>query len=390
MELSDRVVKFSPYTLDDVRKKSSQKKFSVVTTFAGGGGSSTGYRLSGGDVLLANEFSDEAVKTYRENYPETPVDTLDIRKITGRGGKDYVVDWLNGYGVTEGEFDILDGSPPCHTFSQAGAVRVGKFDEKQSERHVLKFGKIQSRIGFLIHDFVYMVNCLQPRVFVIENVPNIEKSDVFKHAVERLTRSRNYRLNWKVLTSSHYGVPQKRNRLFIVGVRPDIARKVGIKSDLDVLDIYPEESSYEPTIREALDDLEINRRQRNWLLQEMKRSSVYELVKKIPKNPSKHLGVTDVLKDWNSNFNLRRQSFDLPSQTVTASGSGKSLGGLIHPSEDRKFTIKELKRLQGLPDDFVLTGTFDDQAERIGRMVPPLMTSALSHSIYEKVIKPSR
>ena len=165
---------------------------------------------------------------------------------------------------------------------------------------------------------------------------------------------------------------------------------VGIKSDLDVLDIYPEESSYEPTIREALDDLEINRRQRNWLLQEMKRSSVYELVKKIPKNPSKHLGVTDVLKDWNSNFNLRRQSFDLPSQTVTASGSGKSLGGLIHPSEDRKFTIKELKRLQGLPDDFVLTGTFDDQAERIGRMVPPLMTSALSHSIYEKVIKPSR
>jgi DNA (cytosine-5)-methyltransferase 1 len=79
---------------------------------------------------------------------------------------------------------------------------------------------------------------------------------------------------------------------------------------------------------------------------------------------------------------------DLPSPTLTQRGQQKSVSGVFHYAENRKFTIKELKRIMSLPEDFVLTGTFDQQAERIGRMVAPKMMAALAGSIYENVLKP--
>ena len=64
---------YEPYYLKDVLDASAQKKFTVISTFAGGGGSSTGYRLAGGDVLLINEFVEEAIETYKANFPDTKV-----------------------------------------------------------------------------------------------------------------------------------------------------------------------------------------------------------------------------------------------------------------------------------------------------------------------------
>ncbi len=64
------------------------------------------------------------------------------------------------------------------------------------------------------------------------------------------------------------------------------------------------------------------------------------------------------------------------------------LSGAIHPEEDRKFTLPELKRLFGLPDDFILTGTVAQAAERICRMVPPALTEAIGKSVYERVLQP--
>ncbi len=68
----------------------------------------------------------------------------------------------------------------------------------------------------------------------------------------------------------------------------------------------------------------------------------------------------------------------------------RSEGGVLHPDEDRVFTIPELRRLFGLPDDFKLTGTFDQKAERIGRMVPPALTMAVAHSVYERLLLPNQ
>ena len=86
-------------------------------------------------------------------------------------------------------------------------------------------------------------------------------------------------------------------------------------------------------------------------------------------------------------FNLKRVSLDQPSPTLTAMGSNDTTAGAFHWSEPRKLTIGELKRIQSLPDDFILTGKWNQKSERIGRMVPPLLLKTIADSVYEKVIK---
>lgn len=92
---------------------------------------------------------------------------------------------------------------------------------------------------------------------------------------------------------------------------------------------------------------------------------------------------------YTKNYTLTRCSWDLPAPTMVVSGQRPDgLTGAIHPEEDRKFTLPELKRLTGLPDDFVLTGTLGQAAERVCRMVPPLLTKAIAESVYENVLQP--
>ena len=104
----------------------------------------------------------------------------------------------------------------------------------------------------------------------------------------------------------------------------------------------------------------------------------------------------DTDKDYNfvdinykkSMFNMIRPAPHLPCPTLTQRGQQMSVSGVFHYSKNRKFTIPELKRIMGLPDDYKLEGNFDKQAERIGRMVAPLMMKNLALNIYEKVLKP--
>ena len=195
---------YKPYRMSDVMRASSKRLFTVVSTFAGAGGSSTGYRLAGGRVIFANEFVDAAVETYRLNYPDTPVVAKDIRGVNR--GKVAVERLFAEFGVAKGELDILDGSPPCATFSAATA---GRGKEKMAKKDVAYSDTRQSRIGYLIHDYVFMANVMQPRVCVMENVPGIAKSEVFHDAIKRLRRY-GYLVAYKKLTASDYGVPQKR------------------------------------------------------------------------------------------------------------------------------------------------------------------------------------
>ena len=374
-----------PYKMEDVLEASSREDFTVVTTFAGGGGSSTGYRLAGGKILLANEFVEEAAITYSENYPDTPVEVVDIRYITRRK---YVTEWFNSFGIRKGDYDLLDGSPPCSTFSVAGSMHKDKKDAKD----VVYSDTTQSRIGYLIHDFVYVALTTQPKVVVLENVPQIlpksgQDDGIFSFAVERLRRH-GYLCTYKVLTATDYGVGQIRKRLFLVGIRPDIAKKVGIESEEQLFDeIYPKSFGEVKTLRDVLDGVDINERERQMLLSSTRRSTRYELIRAIPKNPPKVTRLNDVKDGWTSDFSVERWSWNVPARTVTQMGVQLSRPNYFHPDEDRPFTINELKRIMGLPDDFVLTGSYDQKAERLGRMVPPLMTSALATQINERVFK---
>jgi DNA (cytosine-5)-methyltransferase 1 len=376
--------KFRPYTLEDMNRESEKELFSVVTTFSGGGGSSVGYKLGGGKISLMNEFIKDGVDTYLLNHPNTPYERCDIRKISRKGGRKYVVNFFKSKGIDVGGYDILDGSPPCSTFSNSG-----KGKHKIEEKNVKYSETTQSRIGMLINDFVYFVNCTKPKICIVENVPNIKGSDVFQYNLERLKR-RGYKVNFKIMNSAHFGVPQNRRRLICVGIRGDVCDEIGLQSENEILDLFPTESSFHPTVRDGLRDVKINEAERRQLILHTIRSSSYELIKTIPKNQTKPMKISDIDPNWKSDFNMVRSSWDHPSPTLTQMGQQMGRGGIFHPSEDRVFTTDEMKSLMGLPKDYKFSGNFNQRIERMGRMVSPLIYKYLSKSLYEKVLKPTQ
>ena len=113
------------------------------------------------------------------------------------------------------------------------------------------------------------------------------------------------------------------------------------------------------------------------------------LIRLLPKNPDKPSRLGHVFPGYAKHYTLTRCAWDKPAPTMVVSGQRPDgLTGAIRPDRDRKFTLPELKRLTGLPDDFVLTGTLSQASERVCRMVPPLLTKAIAESVYEKILQP--
>lgn len=379
---------YQPYLLADVIEASAAGKFTVTSTFAGGGGSSTGYRLAGGKVPLASEFVPEAARTYRTNFPDCVVDPRDIREISA--SDETVANFLAIAGLKVGELDVLDGSPPCCEFSTAGRG-IGDQDVMRHYSDVK-----QSNIASLPFDLVDLVIRAKPKVFICENVPAFASrgAEVFQRVLRALRLpadgARAYYADFAVLSASDFGVPQKRQRLFIIGVRKDVGEAVGIDSDEAARNVFPAPTRVGVTIRSALADLEQAEKDVwPWTRSAMVSSSLASLIRLLPKNPAKPTRLAHVFPGYTKNYTLTRCSWDLPAPTMVVSGQRPDgLTGAIHPEKDRKFTLPELKRLTALPDDFVLTGTLGQAAERVCRMVPPLLTKAIAESVYEKVLQP--
>ena len=166
--------------MKDVFESSRRELFTVVSTFAGGSGFSSGYRLAGGKVLLINEFISEAVKTYSMNFPDTAIDGNDIRKITQSGkGTKGILEWFESFGITKKGYDILDCSPPCYTFSQ-----VGKGEEKTEMKNLKYSDTVQDDIGFLIYEFILLAKTSLPKIIILENIPEIQTSEVFDNSLK--------------------------------------------------------------------------------------------------------------------------------------------------------------------------------------------------------------
>jgi DNA (cytosine-5)-methyltransferase 1 len=380
---------YRPYLMADVLEGSASGRFKVISTFAGGGGSSSGYRLAGGKVLLASEFVPEAARTYRTNFPDCVVDERDIREISA--SDEAVANFLAIAGLKVGELDVLDGSPPCCEFSTAGRG-IGDQDVLRPYSDVK-----QSNIASLPFDLVDLVIRTKPKVFICENVPAFASrgSEVFQRVLQALRfpadgSGRHYYADWTVLSASDFGVPQKRQRLFIIGVRKDVGEAVGIDSDEAISDVFPAPTLVGVNIRSALAGLEQTEKDIwPWTRSAMVSSSLAALIRLLPKNPTKPTRLSHIYRGYTKNYTLTRCSWDKPAPTMVVSGQRPDgLTGAIHPERDRKFTLPELKRLTGLPDDFILTGTLGQAAERVCRMVPPLLTKAIAESVYHKVLQP--
>jgi DNA-cytosine methyltransferase len=373
--------------MSDVHRASMLNRFTVVSTFSGGGGSSIGYKLAGGRVALVNEFVPEAARTYARNFPGVAVDGRDIRAILER--QHGVESFLAQAGLEPGGFDILDGSPPCCEFSVAGPG----FSDPEVMR---RYSDVKQRdIASLPFDFVEMARRARPKVVIIENVPGLayrRSRDVLEALLHPLGLPEDgYFVGHRVLSASDFGVAQDRRRLFILGVRKDIARAHGITSNEQIERMFPESDQLSPiTIRAAFEGLQQAREHVEPWHRAARTSGLSRLINLLPTRPDKRTRLADVVPGLKKHFTLTRCAWDLPAPTLVVMGQAPNgLSGAIHPEHDRKFTIPELKRLFGLPDDFVLTGTLRQGAERICRMVPPLLTKALAESVYDRVLRPN-
>ena len=374
-------MKYKTYTVKDVKKASSENKFSVISCFAGGGGSSTGYRLAGGKILLINEFVEEAISSYKKNYPDTPVLVDDIKKYSGQ-------DFLDKVKLKEGELDILDGSPPCSAFSVAGKREKG-WDKTKNYSD----GKTVENIEDLFLDFIRVAKEIKPKVIVAENVKGITFGEATKKLNEfiKAFESIGYYVTYKVLNAADFGVPQARERTIFICVREDVADAIGL-SFLNLVGIFPGEFGYQISMEDAIENIKNDPEEIKELKEFYEGSFQKKFLDPIPFRPKRHMKPSDPeFRDWNpkaSCFNMIRPCPTLPSPTLTQQGQKKGLSGVFHYADNRKLTIKELKRLMSLPEDYELTGTFDQQAERIGRMVAPKMMAEVAKSIYENVLKP--
>ena len=377
---------YKRYTLQDTLDSEKRALFNVLSTFAGGGGSSTGYRLAGGKILAVNEFVPEAQNTYRENYPNTTIVPGDIKELTGT----YLMEQA---GVKVSELDILDGSPPCSAFSMAGSVSHG-----EGRTHADAFGKKKQysdikgveNVEDLFFEFLRVAKDIKPKVIIGENVEGLTMGEAkeYFHKIQNTFEDIGYLIVANVLDSSYFGVPQSRKRCFFIGVREDVAEKVGINF-MTMYQLYPDKNDFRTTLGEAINDIvNEDKEELDYLFDKISpEKAVGKTLMKMPKDPDKVLTGMDY-HEKGHHFNLKRSSLRKPCPTITAMGNLAGVAGTCHPIEDRKFTIKELKRIMSLPEDFKLTGKHKQQSERIGRMVPPLMMKALAESVYNKVLKP--
>lgn len=327
---------------------------SLVSTFSGCGGSCLGFEMAGYRVLWANEFVPAARETYARNHPGVVLDGRDIREVKPE-------EILEVAGLRVGELDVLEGSPPCASFSV-----VGKRERDWGK--VKKYSDVEQRTDDLFFEYARILRGLMPKVFVAENVSGLVKGSSWGYFEEilRELRACGYRVRARVLDAQWLGVPQTRPRLIFVGVR----------DDLSIEPVHPSPLTYRYTVRDALAEL---RHDPNELagheLRFSPRAAFFREWKSLLP------GV------WSDRYiNFIRASPALPCPAVTAEGGAiNGAASVTHPSEPRKFTIPELKRICSFPDDFELTGTFKQRWERLGRSVPPVMMFRVARTLRDEI-----
>lgn len=310
----------------------------VISTFAGCGGSSLGYSMAGCRELLAVEWDANAVETFRANFPGVPVYHGDIAALS-------VDECLRLADLRPGELDVFDGSPPCQGFSTAGKRNIG--DPRND----------------LFREYVRLLRGLMPRAFVMENVSGMVKGKmrlVFADCLRELKAS-GYRVSARLLNAMYFGVPQRRERLIFVGVR----------EDLGIVPSHPVAATIPLTVTQAwvdvlvhdAEDLTLTPLYRTYWHQAKQGQTVGKL--------SVH----------------RKLSADRPAQTIVRSEGN---GGCYHPTEPRKLSLSEFKRLASFPDGFAfLFRNRSDWQERIGNSVPPLFMRAIAQHIRAAILTPS-
>lgn len=307
----------------------------VVSTFAGAGGSSLGYSMAGYRELLAVEWDDNAVATFKLNFPDAPVYHGDIAKLS-------VDEALERAGLEPGQLDVFDGSPPCQGFSTAGKR---EFDDDRNQ---------------LFREFVRLLTGLQPRVFVMENVSGMVKGKMKLIFADILTelKGSGYRVSARLLNAMYFGVPQSRQRLIFVGVREDlgiepshpVAQTVPVTFDRGTRDVWVQ--ACDLPFNADTDTARAMSKARQGE-QDPKHFSTFKLWQHRPANTLR--------KDFLGYFHY------------------------WHPVYFRPLNLIEWSRCGSFPDAFGWTDK-KNGCQRIGNSVPPLMMRAIAGHIRREIL----
>lgn len=344
-----------------------------IEVFSGPGGMSLGAKSAGINVKIAVEKDYYAAQTYSKNHKETTVVIDDITNI-----KEFVFDKGK-------EPVVLFGGPPCQGYSSSNQRNKSKENPK----------------NWLFKEFIRCSKLIMPDWIVIENVRGLLNLDkgYFLNEIFKDLNELGYTVNYKVLNSVDYGVPQKRERIFIVASLHGIA-----------FDFPSNKLESHITVGDALTDLPIlnNGQISDKLEYNGKSQSAYSRLMRCNADKVKNNYVSknsdliiqryshvpqggnwkNIPNELMSNYKdhsrchggiYRRLSNDTPS--VVIGNYRKNM--LIHPTQDRGLSVREAARLQSFPDNFEFLGPINQQQQQVGDAVPPLLAKAIFDKLME-------
>ena len=298
----------------------------VLSLFSGAGGLDLGFTMAGHEIVWANDCYSDAVETYRCNLGDhivcEDVSKIDFSKVP--------------------DCDIIIGGFPCQGFSVANTNR----NEEDSRNK-------------LYLEMVRAIQTKQPKFFLAENVKGIlslSGGKVFEMILDDFTKL-GYTVSYKLLNSANYGVPQKRERVFIVGVRNDVDFEYHFPTQTHSKNGLVENTSKWITVGEALSKYPDPTVENDFFNHEC---SVYKL-------------------NFNGYIGHRPINPDEPAPTVT--GRGDERGGVVvlpHPNGKRRMTCRELASVQSFPDSYLFIGSKTSVYRQIGNAVPPLLAKAVA------------
>lgn len=329
------------------------KEFTVIELFAGAGGLAIGLEKAGLKCVALNDIDKWACETLRRNRPNWEVLEGDIKNYS-----------FNAY---RNKVDVVTGGFPCQAFSYAGK----------------KLGLNDAR-GTLFYEFARVVQEVQPAVCIGENVRGLlshDKGRTLEGMISILDEIGYKVIPVQVLKAVNFKVPQKRERLIMVGIRKDI------KLDFQ----YPKPYKQTYTLKDALKKGELYEKDvpksKGAKYPEYKRK-VLDLVP--PKGYWRDLPVKLQMEYMGGSYFLgggktgmaRRIGWDEPSLTLTCSPAQKQTER-CHPDETRPFTVREYARIQTFPDEWDFAGSLAQQYKQIGNAVPVNLGLEVGYSVVD-------
>lgn len=330
-------------TLDKMTPNKNGQTF--VSVFCGGGGLDLGFALAGFEPLFSSDLIEHNCNTLKKNMPYHLVEQHDITNLSGK----YVLSKV------QKKINFVIGGPPCQSFSILGSR-----------------GSIDDPRGQLVFEYARFINEISPDGFLFENVPGIltvNKGKDWEELKDFFRTKTGYTLSYAKLNSAHYGVPQIRQRVFLIGT------KSGKFTDWPIAEYINEvNDSNLPSFvssKLALEDIDETPNHVKRIHSE-RVSSRYSLIPQGSRCKVDHTDRIDPKK---------------PSGTVLVGSGGGGGRPFIHPYEDRHITVREAARLQSFPDWWEFEGPGTWQYRQVGNAVPPIMAMKLAENISNFLLK---